>query len=185
MLNTISVMGRLTRDPELRQVSNANVCNFTLACDRDFKDKTSGERGTDFIDVVAWRATADFVNKFFTKGRTAVVHGRLQVRDWSDKDGVKRRSAEIVADTVYFGDSKPNDGSGNNAPSEGFVPNFNPNEMPMPDGSYPNGGFAPNAGYAPNQPQQGPYIPQQQGYQGGYAPNQNGGYNQGYNQGKR
>lgn len=108
MLNHITVMGRLTRDPELRHTSaGVAVCSFSVACDRDFKDKTTGEKETDFIDVVAWRAAGEFVSKYFTKGRMAVVSGRLQIHDWTDKDGNKRRSAEIVASDVYFGDSRP------------------------------------------------------------------------------
>ena len=106
MLNKIILMGRLTRDPELRKTGNGTaVTSFTLAVDRDFKSQ-SGEKETDFIDVVAWRSTAEFVFKYFSKGRMAVVEGRLQIRDWTDKDGNKRRSAEVVADNVYFGDSK-------------------------------------------------------------------------------
>ncbi len=107
MLNRIIIMGRLARDPELRRTQNGTpVASFRLAVDRDFKDKTTGERSTDWIDVVAWRQTAEFVSRFFTKGRMAVVEGRLQMRDWTDKDGNKRTSAEVVADNVYFGDSK-------------------------------------------------------------------------------
>lgn len=107
MLNHIVIMGRLGRDPELRQTqSGTPVASFTLAVDRDFKDKQTGERTTDFIDVVAWRTTAEFVSRYFNKGRMAVVEGRLQLRDWTDKEGNKRRSAEVVADSVYFGDSK-------------------------------------------------------------------------------
>ena len=103
-------MGRLTRDPELRHTgSGLAVASFSLAVDRDYKGQ-SGEKETDFVDIVAWRSTADFVSKFFTKGRMAVVEGRLQIRDWTDKDGNKRRSAEIVADSVYFGDSKRDGG---------------------------------------------------------------------------
>lgn len=106
MLNRIILMGRLTRDPELRRTqSGTAVTSFSLACDRDFKSQ-SGEKETDFIDIVAWRGTAEFVSKYFTKGRMAVVEGRLQIRDWTDRDGNKRRSAEVVADNVYFGDSK-------------------------------------------------------------------------------
>ena len=106
MLNRIILMGRLTRDPELRRTgSGTAVTSFSLAVDRDFKSQ-SGEKETDFIDIVAWRNTAEFVSKYFTKGRMAVVEGRLQIRDWTDKDGGKRRSAEVVADNVYFGDSK-------------------------------------------------------------------------------
>ena len=111
MLNRIVLMGRLTRDPELRKTqSDTPVCSFSLAVDRDYK-KDGEKKETDFIDIVAWRATAEFVSKFFTKGRMAVVEGRLQIRDWTDKEGNKRRSAEVVADQVYFGDSK-RDGDG-------------------------------------------------------------------------
>ena len=107
MLNHIVLMGRLTRDPELRRTgSGIAVASFTLAVDRDFGSRDGGERETDFIDIVAWRNTAEFVSKYFTKGRMAVVSGRLQIRNWNDKDGNKRRSAEVVADNVYFGDSK-------------------------------------------------------------------------------
>ncbi len=106
MLNKIIIMGRLTRDPELRRTgSGTAVTSFSLAVDRDFKSQ-SGEKETDFIDVVAWRNTAEFVSKYFTKGRMAVVEGRLQIRDWTDQNGGKRRSAEVVAENVYFGDSK-------------------------------------------------------------------------------
>jgi single-strand DNA-binding protein len=110
MLNRIIVMGRMTRDPELRRTNSGTaVASFTVAVDRDFKSQ-SGEKETDFIDVVAWRNTAEFASKYFSKGRMAVVEGRLQIRDWTDKDGNKRRSAEIVADSVYFGDSKRDGG---------------------------------------------------------------------------
>ena len=126
MLNRIIIMGRLTRDPELRHTQTGTaVASFTLAVDRDFKDKSTGERSTDFIDVVAWRQTGEFVSRYFTKGRMAVVEGRLQIRDWTDKDGGKRRSAEIVADNVYFGDSK-RDG----------------------DGGYQSSGYASGGGYS-------------------------------------
>ena len=112
MLNRIILMGRLTRDPELRHTQTGTaVASFSLAVDRDFKDRNSGERATDFIDIVAWRQTAEFVSRYFTKGRMAVVEGRLQMRNWTDKDGNKRTSAEVVADNVYFGDSK-RDGEG-------------------------------------------------------------------------
>lgn len=105
MLNHIVIMGRLTRDPELRRTgSGVAVASFTLAVDRDFSN--NGERETDFIDCVAWRGTGEFVSKHFVKGRMAVVSGRLQLRDWTDKEGNKRRSAEVVADNVYFADSK-------------------------------------------------------------------------------
>lgn len=106
MLNRIFLMGRLTRDPELRRTqSGTAVTSFSIAVDRDFKGQ-NGEKETDFIDIVAWRFTAEFVSKYFTRGRMAVVEGRLQMRDWTDKDGNKRRSAEVVADSVYFGDSR-------------------------------------------------------------------------------
>jgi single-strand DNA-binding protein len=118
MLNHITVMGRLTRDPELRRTgSGVAVTNFTVAVDRDFADKQSGEKEVDFIDVVAWRQTGEFVSKYFTKGRMAVVSGRLQIRSWDDKDGNKRRTAEIVADNVYFGDSKQTASETSVAPS--------------------------------------------------------------------
>ena len=113
MLNHITIMGRLTRDPELRRTgSGVAVASFTLAVDRDFGKNDNGERETDFIDCVAWRQTGEFVSKYFTKGRMAVVSGRLQIRGWTDKDGNKRRSAEVVADNVYFGDSKRDGDSG-------------------------------------------------------------------------
>ena len=107
MLNHITIMGRLTRDPELRRTgSGVAVASFTMAVDRDFGKNENGEKETDFIDCVAWRQTGEFVSKYFTKGRMAVVSGRLQIRSWKDKDGNNRRTAEIVADNVYFGDSK-------------------------------------------------------------------------------
>lgn len=107
MLNHITIMGRLTRDTELRRTgSGVAVTSFTLAVGRDIANKETGERETDFIDCVAWRATGEFVDKYFSKGRMAVVSGRLQMRNWTDKDGNKRRSAEVIADNVYFGDSK-------------------------------------------------------------------------------
>lgn len=106
MLNYIVVMGRMTKDPELRRTgSGTSVCSFTLAVDRDFKSQ-NGEKETDFIEVVAWKNTAEFVSKYFAKGRMAVVEGRLQMRDWTDQNGNKRRNAEIIANSVYFGDSK-------------------------------------------------------------------------------
>lgn len=110
MLNRITVMGRLVRDPELRRTqNNIPVCSFSVACDRDVKDKATGERPTDFIDIVAWRSTAEFVSKYLSKGRMAVIDGRLQLRDWTDREGNKRRSAEILANSVNFGDSRPKD----------------------------------------------------------------------------
>ena len=107
MLNHLTVMGRLTRDPELRRTgSGIAVASFTVACDRDFAPKDGGDRECDFIDCVAWRQTGEFVSKYFQKGSMAVVSGRLQIRGWTDKDGNKRRTAEVVADNVYFGSSK-------------------------------------------------------------------------------
>ena len=106
MLNRVILMGRLARDPELRRTqSGVSVTSFRLACSRDCKPQ-GGEAETDGIDVVAWRNTAEFVSKYFAKGRMAIVEGRLQTRDWTDKDGNKRTAVEVVADNVYFGDSK-------------------------------------------------------------------------------
>ena len=114
MLNHITIMGRLTRDPELRRTgSGVAVASFTVAVDRDFGKNEAGEKETDFIDCVAWRQTGEFVSKYFTKGRMIVVSGRLQIRSWTDKDGNKRRTAEVVADNCYFGESKRNDNGGN------------------------------------------------------------------------
>ena len=119
MLNHITIMGRLVRDPELRRTqSGIPVASFTIACDRDFATKESGEKECDFIDVVAWRNTGEFVSKYFYKGRMAVVSGRLQMRKWTDNNGQKRVSAEVVADNVYFGDSKPQ-GGGNSSGTAG------------------------------------------------------------------
>ena len=113
MLNKIIIMGRLTRDPELRRTgSGTAVTSFSLACDRDFKSQ-SGEKETDFIEVVAWKNTAEFVSEYFSKGRMAVVEGRLQIRDWTDKAGNKRTTAEVVADNVYFADSKRSESNEN------------------------------------------------------------------------
>ena len=107
MLNHIVLMGRLTKDPELRSTGTGTpVASFRLAVDRDFGNRETGEKQADFFDVVAWRQTAEFVSKYFTKGRMAVVSGRLQSRDWTDRDGNKRTSFEVLAENVYFGDSK-------------------------------------------------------------------------------
>lgn len=134
MLNHITIMGRLTRDPELRRTgSGIPVASFTVACDRDFSGKDGGEKEVDFIDCVAWRNTAEFVEKYFSKGRMAVVSGRLQIRAWTDKDGNKRRTAEIVADNVYFGDSKPGaDTFG--APAATYTATAPANDFAMLDG---------------------------------------------------
>ena len=113
MLNKIIIMGRLTRDPELRRTgSGTAVTSFSLACDRDFKSR-SGDKETDFIEVVAWKNTAEFVSKYFSKGRMAVVEGRLQTRDWTDREGGKRVATEIVAGNVYFADSKRSESNDN------------------------------------------------------------------------
>ena len=145
MLNHIVVMGRLTRDPELRKTaSGVSVASFSVAVDRDFSQQ-DGKKETDFLDVVAWRNTAEFAAKYFAKGRMAIVSGRLQIRNWEDKDGNKRRTAEILAENIYFGDSKKEDdgdsvstqGFGAPAQSGGFTPNF---------GSAQPGSFVPNFG---------------------------------------
>lgn len=149
MLNKCLIMGRLTADPSLRRTqSGTPVASFTLAVDRDFKDKQTGEKTTDFIPVVAWRQTGEFVSKYFSKGRMAVVEGRLQMRDWTDKDGNKRRTAEVVADSVYFGDSKRDGDSttttgysaGNSTPAAGYNGNGAANqyeELTDDDGELP------------------------------------------------
>lgn len=142
MLNHIIIMGRMVRDPELRTTQGGtNVCSFTLACDRDFKSKDGGEKETDFIDCVAWRSTAEFVSKYFTKGRMMAVEGRLQLRDWVDKEKNKRRSAEIQVSSAYFADSKSKDQEPPEV-SHGAADGF-------PDGGFPGGtlpgGFDPFA----------------------------------------
>ena len=114
MLNHIVLMGRLTRDPELRRTpAGVAVATFSIAVDRDFTNSTTGEKETDFIDIVTWRSTAEFVSKYFSKGRMAVVSGRLQIRTWNDKEGNKRRTSEVIAESVYFGDSKREGGADN------------------------------------------------------------------------
>lgn len=128
MLNKIFIMGRLTRDPELRRTQNGTaVAGFALAVDRDFKN-ADGTKETDFIEVVAWRSSAEFVSKYFAKGRMAIVEGRLQIRDWQDKDGNKRRSAEVVADNVYFGDSKKEGDSSGGYKAAGKAVDVEPGE---------------------------------------------------------
>lgn len=133
MLNRIILMGRLTRDPELRRTqSGTAVTSFSIAVDRDFKNKDTGEKSTDFIDIVAWRQTAEFVCDYFSKGCMAVVEGRLQIRDWTDKDGNKRRSAEVLADNIYFGDSKRDaNGDGGYSAPQSY------NEVDEDDGELP------------------------------------------------
>ena len=145
MLNHFTGMGRLTRDPELKTTpAGISVASFAFAVERDFAE--GGEKKTDFIDVVAWRQTAEFVSKYFTKGRMVVVEGRLQIREWQDKEGNKRRSAEINADNVYFGDAK-RDGEGGGAPSGSYSGGSNPSS----GGGYDRGGSypGPTGGYAP------------------------------------
>lgn len=160
MLNRIIIMGRLVRDPELRTTqSGIPVTSFTLAVDRDYKNRESGEKSTDFIDVVAWRQTAEFICKYFAKGRMAVAEGRLQIRDWKDREGNNRRSAEVVADNVYFGDSKRDSNPDRDSYS------------PPPYGSSPSGGSY-GGGYG---------APAQDSYSaapsGGYdAPSREGGH---------
>lgn len=128
MLNKIFIMGRLTRDPELRRTQNGTaVAGFALAVDRDFKN-ADGTKETDFIEVVAWRSSAEFVSKYFAKGRMAVVEGRLQILDWQDKDGNKRRNAEVVADNVYFGDSKKEGDSSGGYKAAGKAVDVEPGE---------------------------------------------------------
>ena len=138
MLNHIVMMGRLTHDPEMRKSGEIPVCSFRIACERDYKNK-DGEKETDFIDVVAWRQTAEFVGKFFAKGRMAVVSGRLQIRPWTDKEGEKHYRTEIVADGVYFGDPKPKSGEngkiGGADPGdipEDFTPDFDEEDGDLP-----------------------------------------------------
>lgn len=143
MLNHITIMGRLTRDPELRRTgSGIAVTSFTVAVDRDIKSSNS-EKEVDFIDCVAWRQTGEFVGKYFTKGRMIVVSGKLQIRGWTDKDGNKRRTAEVIADNVYFGDSKSESHNTQSA-------------NPYPAPPYPNPGYIPpTPGY--NAPASGGY----------------------------
>jgi len=146
-MNHIVIMGRLTRDPELRQTPNGvPVASFSLAVDRRFAPKDGGERQTDFIDVVAWEKTAEFVSKYFTKGQMAAVTGRLQIRDWTDKDGNKRRSAEVVADNIYFTESKKSREAslGHVEPKDNYNAGFNTPvessdfaELDMDDGDLP------------------------------------------------
>lgn len=138
MLNKIVLMGRLTRDPELKRTqSGTAVTSFALAVDRDFKSQ-NGEKETDFIDIIAWRNTAEFVSKYFSKGRMAVVEGRLQIRDWKDKEGNNRRSAEVVADNVYFGDSKRDgDAAGGSYTGDQTAKSGEFNEIDEDDGELP------------------------------------------------
>lgn len=150
MLNKIVLMGRLTKDPELRRTgSGTAVASFSLAVDRDFKNKETGEKETDFIDIVAWRNTAEFVSKYFSKGRMAVVEGRLQIRPWTDRDGNKRRSAEVVADNVYFGDSK-RDSDGGGYQQQGYGGDYGGGYGSGYSAPPPRGQGAPSGGYPPS-----------------------------------
>lgn len=150
MLNHIVVMGRLTRDPELRRTpAGVPVASFSVAVDRDYSQQ-DGQKETDFLDIVAWRNTAEFAAKYFTKGRMAVISGRLQIRNWEDKEGNKRRTAEILAENIYFGDSKKDDGSGNSVPASGFAPAFAGNSPVQAGGFAPNYGGTQPGGFVPN-----------------------------------
>lgn len=143
MLNHITIMGRLVRDPELRRTgSGTAVSSFTVAVDRDFSGRDGGEKETDFIDCVAWRQTGEFVSKYFTKGRMIVVSGRLQIRSWTDKEGNKRRAAEVVADNCYFGDSKKDsDNSSSSYGGDSYGSNsYGAGSYDQPAGSY--GGYS-------------------------------------------
>ena len=137
MLNHITIMGRFVRDPELRRTgSGIAVASFTLAADRDFKSSSGGDKEVDFIDCVAWRQAGEFVSKYFTRGRMAVVSGRLQIRSWTDKDGNKRRTAEVVADNVYFADSKSENaasGTQQSAPASYGTPAYSAPNYPASD----------------------------------------------------
>ena len=145
MLNHITIMGRLTRDPELRRTgSGIAVASFTVAVDRDFGGRDGGEKETDFIDCVAWRQTGEFVSKYFSKGRMIVVSGRLQIRNWTDKDGNKRRTAEVVADNCYFGDSKRDSDSGSSYGGNTYGGSPYGNAYSAPAGNY--GGYSAPAG---------------------------------------
>ena len=146
MLNHITIMGRLTRDPELRRTgSGVAVASFTVAVDRDFGGRDGGEKETDFIDCVAWRQTGEFVSKYFTKGRMIVVSGRLQIRSWTDKDGNKRRTAEVVADNCYFGDSKRDSDGGSSFGGNTYGGNSYGSAYSAPSGNN-YGGYAAPAG---------------------------------------
>ena len=149
MLNHIVIMGRLTRDPELRRTgSGVAGASFTVAVDRDFSGRDGGERDTDFIDCVAWRNSGEFVSKYFTKGSMIVVSGRLQIRSWTDKDGNKRRTAEVVADNVYFGESKRSTEGGNTFASAP-APSFGGYSAPAPSyGGYSAPASAPASDFA-------------------------------------
>jgi single-strand DNA-binding protein len=146
LLNKIFLQGRLVADPELRHTqSGIPMASFRIAVDRDFKDRNTGERKADFINVVAWRQTAEFVSRFLSKGRLVIVEGKLQTRDYNDKDGNRRYATEVVADNVYFGDSK-RDSEGGYAPPPPSTSNYGNSYQAAP------GSYAPNAGSYPAAP---------------------------------
>lgn len=121
MLNQIAIQGRLVRDPDLRRTNSGKaVTSFTLVCDRDFKNQQTGEKEVDFIECVAWGGTAEMVAKYFYKGRMVVATGRLQLRDWTDKNGQKRRTAEILVNSVYFCGSKENGTQASSGADNGY-----------------------------------------------------------------
>lgn len=150
MLNHIALMGRLTREPELRYTqSQLPVASFTVAVDRDYSGRDGGQKETDFINCTAWRSTAEFIQKYFRKGSMIVVSGRLQIRQYTDKDNNKRTAAEVVADSVYFGESKNSSGA---QPTGGYQqPNYQPQGYPQPQQNYQQ-----PTGYTPP-PANGPY----------------------------
>lgn len=148
MLNKAFLMGRLVADPELRHTqSGIAVASFRIAVDRDFKDKDTGERKADFINIVAWRSTAEFVSRYFAKGRMAVVEGRMQVRDYLDNNGNKRYVTEIVADNVYFGDSKKDDGGGGYQQTGGYGGGYSQGGYGAPPAQAGYGGYNDPGGY--------------------------------------
>lgn len=134
MLNRVTIMGRIVADPELKQTpAGVPVCTFRIACDRDFKNKQTGERETDFVNIVTWRQTAEFVSKNFSKGRMIVAEGRLQIRPYTDRDGNKRTATEIVAENVYFADSRPtsHETQATEAPDNFAELDTDPDEIPF------------------------------------------------------
>lgn len=139
MFNKAIVMGRLTADPELRQTPNGiSVTSFSIAVARQFSGKT-GERVTDFLDIVAWRQTAEFVCRYFKKGRPILIEGSIQTRTYQDKTGNNRRAWEIVADSAHFADSKPNEDGGYAQPSYGQSSGNEPPAMQAPAPAYSSG----------------------------------------------
>lgn len=148
MLNKIFLQGRLVADPELRHTqSGVAVATFRMAVDRDIKDRETGERKADFINIVAWRSTAEFVSRFFTKGRMAIVEGRLQVREYTDRDGNRRYATEVVADNIYFGDSKKDDGGGGYQQTGGYGGGYSQGGYGAPPAQAGYGGYNDPGGY--------------------------------------